>query len=146
MKLQDDLYLLSCYEWRSLTRTWTKSWTIWGTHGRCIEPTTATTISSEQAAQTLSDRRQHSELSHLKRSFSSRTCIPIRHKEQALTPVLLIEESLDVVWRFIYVLVTCDCACAELCSDNCFDMYWVFSWCVWRKFLLICIALYKSKK
>ena len=100
-------------------------------------------ISSEQAAQTLSDRRQHSELSHLKRSFSSRTCIPIRHKEQALTPVLLIEESLDVVWRFIYVLVTCDCACAELCSDNCFDMYWVFSWCVWRKFLLICIALYE---
>ena len=40
-------------------------------------------ISSEQAAQTLSDRRQHSELSHLKRSFSSRTCIPIRYKEQA---------------------------------------------------------------
>ena len=94
----------------------------------------------EEAAHTLPDRRKHSELSHLKRSFSSRTCIPIRHKEQALTPVLLIEESLDVVWRFIYVLVTCDCACAELCSDNCFDMYWVFSWCVWRKFLLICIA------
>ena len=76
MKLQDDLYLLSCYE----------------------------------------DETSLPFIPCLLWCLAKNPLNPLK-------PVLLIEESLDVVWRFIYVLVTCDCACAELCSDNCFDMY-----------------------